>query len=320
MFKKIILLLTVVMLLLSLIGCGNQQKTSESKVLYKVTDAKGRALEFKEKPQRIVCTYIWGDEILLDLVDHKRIAGLDKWVHDPQLSSATKQAEDVKTIVENNPESLLKVKPDLILMPSHRVNDNHVKSLEEMGCKVYIYQDCENLAGIEAMITSIAAGVGEPEQGQKLVNKLRADLDKVKHLNNNKMAQPTALMFMRFGAYGGEGTIHHDVMTAAGFRDAYNFVRKETAKGMGTKGILSKEEVIKANPEVFLMAQWTVGGTFNSSSKQFEEMCNDPAYAAVKAVQNKAVYIFPQRLVNDMSHHTGENIIELAKATGRLKE
>lgn len=320
MVKKILLWLMLLLLVLGLAGCSNTTKEKQTKALYTVTDAKGGKLEFTEKPQRIVCTYIWGDEILLDLVDHKRIAGLDKWVHDPQLSSATKEAEDVKTIVENNPEALMKVKPDLILMPSHRTNDNNIKSLEEMGCKVYVYQDCENLAGIEPMISSIAAAVGEVEQGQKLINKLRSDLEKVKHLNANKMAQPTALLFMRFGAYGGQGTIHHDVITAAGFRDAYNFVRKETARGMGTKGILSKEEVIKANPQVFLMAQWTVGGTFNSSAKQFEEMCNDPAYGAVEAVKNKKLYIFPQRLVNDMSHHTGANIIELAKITERLQE
>lgn len=319
MLKKIMLVVMLLCLVFTICGCSNQTTTNSKKLLYTVTDARGKTIEFSEKPQRIVCTYIWGDEVLLDLVDHKRIAGLDKWVHDPQLSSATKQAEDVKAIVDNNPEAILKVHPDLVLFPEGRAKGDALKTFEDMGIKVYVYKDAACLADIEPMISSIAQAVGEPEQGKKLVAKLNADLEKVKQLNMNKMARPTALMFLRFGAYGGQGTIHHDVMTAAGFTDAYNFVRKETVKGMGLGGILNKEEVVKANPQVFLMAQWTVGGKFNSSSRQFEEMCQDPAYAEVKAVKNRQVYIFPQRLVNDMSHHTGENILELAKITGRIQ-
>lgn len=320
MLKKLMILVMAFALLGTLVGCGKEDAASNKKVLYKATDVRGKTFEFSEKPKRIVCNYIWGDEILLDLVDHKRIAGLDKWVHDAQLSSAVKQAEDVTAVVEANPESILKLDPDLILMPASRLKQDSVKTFEEVGRKVFVYKDANRVHEIEDCITSIASAVGEPEQGKKLIAKLQADMDKVKQLNAKKLAQPKALMFMRFGAYGGRDTIYNDVITAAGFRDCYNDVREKTDKGMNLKGILSKEEVIRANPDVFLMAQWTVSGKFDTSKQQLEEMYNDPAFATVGAVKNKRAYVFPQRLVNDMSHHTGENILELAKITGRLEE
>ena len=61
------------------------------------------------------------------------------------------------------------------------------------------------------------------------------------------------------------------------------------------------------------MALWTQGGAYDDSKMQLQEMYSDPAFATVNAVKNKRAYIFPQRLVNSLSHHAGKNLIELAK-------
>lgn len=45
-----------------------------------------------------------------------KIVGLSKWVHDPGLSMGYKQAEDVPGIVENNLESVIALKPDLLFV------------------------------------------------------------------------------------------------------------------------------------------------------------------------------------------------------------
>lgn len=42
-----------------------------------MTDARGKTLHIKEKPKRIISTYIFADEILLDLVSHDRIVAMD---------------------------------------------------------------------------------------------------------------------------------------------------------------------------------------------------------------------------------------------------
>ena len=303
-------------LLFTLSGCAGKtasiSSTPTGGFAYKVTDARGKELTFSQKPQRIVCSYVFADEILLDLVSHDRIAGLDRWVHDPELSSAVQEASDVKTVIENNSESIIGVKPDLVLLPSY-MKPEMIDSLEEIGLKVYVYQDCHRLHEIPNMIRSIAAGVGEKGRGEELVGVLHKDLEKVKTMKKPGNPEEKALMFMRFGAFGGKGTIYNDVLTELGFRDCYNEVREKTFTGQNLRGILSKEEVVRANPDVFLMALWTQGGAYDDSQRQLEEMYNDPAFADVSAVKKRRAYIFPQCLVNSLSHHAGKNMIKLAE-------
>lgn len=316
MNKYWIILLAIIILVLQICtGCSDNQapiKPKDAAVLYKVTDTRGKEISFSQKPRRIVCTYVFADEILLGLVSHDRIAGLDRWVHDPELSSAVAEASDVKTIVENNTESIVKVKPDLVLLPSY-VKPEMIASLEDIGLTVYVYQDRRRLYEIPDMIRSMAAAVGEKEKGEELVGILQNDLATLKKMKKPGNPKEKALMFMRFGGYGGKGTIYNDVLTELGFNDCYNDVRKKTSTGQNLNGILSKEEVVKANPDIFLMALWTQGGAYDNSQKQLQEMYEDPAFATVNAVKNRRAYIFPQRFINSLSHHAGKNLIELSK-------
>ncbi len=311
----IIILAIIILVLQTCTGCSDNPvpiKPKDADVLYKVTDTRGKEISFSQKPRRIVCTYVFADEILLGLVSHDRIAGLDRWVHDPELSSAVAEASDVKTIVENNTESIVKVKPDLVLLPSY-VKPEMIASLEDIGLTVYVYQDRRRLYEIPDMIRSMAAAVGEKEKGEELVGILQNDLATLKKMKKPGNPKEKALMFMRFGGYGGKGTIYNDVLTELGFNDCYNDVRKKTSTGQNLNGILSKEEVVKANPDIFLMALWTQGGAYDNSQKQLQEMYEDPAFATVNAVKNRRAYIFPQRFINSLSHHAGKNLIELSK-------
>lgn len=317
MNRKIVILYGVFVVLslsILLMGCAHRTTTEkdENKIIYTVNDCRGKVLKFTKKPQKIVCTYVFADEILLGVVDHKRIAGLDKWIHDENLSSAVTEAADVSTIVENNTESIVKIHPDLVLLPSY-VKPEMIRTLEEIGLKVFIYRDAKRLHEIPNMIFAIANAVGEPEKGQDLINKLNKDLEVVRKIKSPQNLREKVLMFMRFGAFGGKGTIYNDVITMLGFYDCYNDVRKKATVGQNLRGILSKEEVVKANPDLFLMALWTQGGAYKDSEAQLQEIYNDPAYATVNAVKNKRAYIFPQRYVNCLSHHAGSNMIQLAK-------
>lgn len=113
--------LMCILLLLSVAisGCGKNAKITETVSAtqnYTVHDIRGKKITFAKKPERIASSFVYADEILLDLVDHQKIVGLSKWVHDPGLSMGYKQAEDVPGIVENNLESVIALKPDLLFV------------------------------------------------------------------------------------------------------------------------------------------------------------------------------------------------------------
>ena len=313
----ILLLIAIGFIFLS--GCSSTQKNQasenspkEKQSGYTVKDARGKEIVFEKKPQRIVSGFVFADEVVLALVDHSRIAGMDKWVHDEELSSASKEAEDVKTVIEMNTESIAAVHPDLVLMPN-TMRPELLDALEDMKIRVYVYQNARLLKDIPDMITSIAAAVGETERGKEMIKEFRKDLETVKNMKKPGNPKEKALLFLRFGAIGGEGTIYHDVLATMGFYDCYNEVRKVSAVARNTSSILSKEEVVKANPDLFLMALWTQGQAYKDSYAQLQEIYEDPAYATVNAVKNKRAYIFPQRYINSLSHHAGKNMIELAK-------
>ena len=321
MVKKVTLV--VVSLLIGILiaaGCGSSKQDGhiaadnmkKADTQYTVTDARGKKLEFKQKPVRIVSGFVFADEVVLGLVDHSRIAAMEKWVHDPELSSAAEEAAEVKTIIEMNTESIASVHPDLVLMPN-TVRPELIDALEDMKITVYVYQNARLLKDIEGMIESIAAAVGEKEKGAELIAEFKKDMEAVKNMKKPGNPKEKALLFLRFGAIGGEGTIYHDVLTTMGFYDCYNEVRKVSTLSRNTSSILSKEEVVKANPDLFLMALWTQGQAYKDSYAQLQEYYEDPAFATVNAVKQKRAYIFPQRYVNCLSHHAGKNMLELAK-------
>ncbi len=317
--KRIVYILLFIIVGVVLLGCSSEQKNQTAgntprgqQGSYTVKDARGKEIVFAQKPKRIVSGFVFADEVVLGLVEHSRIAGMDKWVHDEELSSASKEAEDVKTIIEMNTESIAAVHPDLVLMPN-TMRPELLDALEDMKIRVYVYQNARLLKDIPDMITSIAAAVGEPDRGKELITEFRKDLETVKNMKKPGNPKEKALLFLRFGAIGGKGTIYNDVLTTMGFYDCYNEVRKISAIAQKTSSILSKEEVVKANPDLFLMALWTQGQAYKDSHAQLQEIYEDPAYATVNAVKNKRAYIFPQRYINSLSHHAGKNMIELAK-------
>ena len=115
MYKKLLALM-LILLMVCLSGCGGikpAQKNS-GEIIYSVTDATGQKLSFYEKPQRIISMNVSVDEILLDLVDSKRIAALTYFADDPSICSAGEKVKQVKERVQgSNIEWIVALQPDL---------------------------------------------------------------------------------------------------------------------------------------------------------------------------------------------------------------
>ncbi len=291
-------------------GCGNEkQQPTEVKSVssYSVTDSRGKTILLTKKPERIISSHVFADEILLDLVDRKRIAGLSKWVHDPGLSSSVEQAKEVTGIAELNMESIISLSPDVVIVADN-VGIDFVTSLEDAGLKVYVFRGIFQIREIAPLVAELAKVVGEQERAAVLIQRMNERLDSLAAKRNSSVRE-SALIILRFGAIGGAGSIYNDSLVAVGLKDSYNAVR--TVKKADTSMILSKEEVVKANPDLLILGSWTMGGKYKSSEKQLEEYYNDPAFATVTAIKKRRVVIVPQRYVNCLSHHVGEALEQL---------
>lgn len=253
--------------------------------------------------------------MLLGLVDHKRIAGLSKWVHDEDLAMGAKEAKDVTKIAESNPEAILALKPDLVLLPDSS-KPEQISSLEDVGIKVFVYPAASRLSNIPKTIKAIGGAVGETEQAEKLIAEMQKKISAVEA--KVKKMQPEdrkkGLLFLRFGAIGGKGIIFNDIMTAAGVEDCYEAARHTIADKPGTSRILSKEEVVKANPDYIIIATWSQGGAYKAGNAQLEELYADPALATVTAVKKKQAIVIPQGYVNCLSQHAADSVELLHEA------
>lgn len=312
MLRKIICFLGAVFCLLALAGCTNDTVQTEGG--YTVTDARGKTLHMKEKPKRIISTYVFADEILLDLVSHDRIAAMDKWIHDPGLSMAVESARDVTTEVDNSPEHMISLRPDLVVVGERQVK--LIQSLEGAGLPVFVYKDAKLTQDIPDEIRMLGSAVGEMTRAEALITQMETRLreieKKVAAIPENQKKR--VMLVLRFGPIGGEGNIFHEVLTRAGTIDVYNDVRPPTLAGNGTSMILSKEEFVQSNPDMIIMGNWSQGGAYKDSEQQLQEMYDNPAYSSMQAIKNKQVIILPQRNVNCLSHHVVEGIETLYQA------
>lgn len=312
--KKIWMCFLCILCVSMITGCVEKQGNTLSSGGYTVEDSRGKILHMKEKPKRIICNYIFADEILLDLVDHKRIIAMDKWVHDPGLSMAAESAEDIENEVGDSAEYMVSLHPDLIILNERQTR--LAASLESTGIPVFMYKDARNISDIPSTICMLGKAVGESEKAEQLIQQMEKKMDLINEKVNQipEENKKRGLLVLRFGAIGGEGTIFHDVMTKAGVIDIYNDIRPPKMAGDGTTMILSKEEFVKADPDVIIMGNWSQGGVYKDSNAQLEDMYRDPAYSSMKAIQNKNVVIIPQRDVNCLSHHVVEGIMAVYKA------
>ena len=166
------------------------------------------------------------------------------------------------------------------------------------------------------MITTLGQAVGEPERAAQmnrtLAKRLAAVRKKVDKLPAE--ARERALLLLRFGAIGGKGCIFNDTMTLAGVIDCYNEVRAVDQTLPGMSRILSKEEAVKANPDIIILGSWSQGGAYANSDQQLAELYNDPAYAEVEAIKNKRVIVIPQSYVNCLSQHIATGVERLYEA------
>lgn len=320
MMKKWLRFFSLVLCIFICTACGqNNQNGTENKG-YTVTDSRGKTVHMREKPQRIISTYIFADEILLDLVSPDRIVGMDKWIHDPGLSMASEKARNIKIEVGDSAEQIVSLRPDLVIMNASQTK--LISSLESVGISVFVYKDAKRIKDIPEEIRMVGAAVGEKEQAEQMIShmeaKLRSIKEKVEQIPQNQRKR--TMLVLRFGPIGGKGTIFNDVLTHAGAIDAYDEVRPHYFADQGANMILSKEEFIKSDPDVILMGNWSQGGAYKDSYQQLESMYASSAYSSMKAIRKQQVFVIPQRNVNCLSQHVAEGIEMVYKVLYEGKE
>lgn len=258
------------------------------------------------KPERIVSLSPSNDEILCALVDEKRIAGVSKFSQDAATSYMAEAARRINVFVDRNAEQVVALRPDLVLAARYTKID--LKALlAETGTPLIVTTDFRNFTDIEANLRLIGQAVGEETRADAVINEMRQKLTAARARLRPEGAGLRTLYFASGNFSAGAGTSMHEVLTAAGLKNA--------AAEAGIKGHVkvTPEQVIQINPDVILIA---TGYERDRGFRQSLE--SDAQLSPLKAIKEKRIIEVPARSVLTVSHHVADAVETLIEAINRL--
>ncbi len=313
--KKIILVL-MLLICTSLWGCASESKPIQVDALphvaYSVVDDAGRKLSFERKPTRIVSLTYGTDEILVALVDLKRIRAFSRWAGDQEISFITReQLIDVGLKVNDNLEAILKLEPDLVVASSATSYDV-VQSLENIGIKVYIASSPRNYEGMCRKIEHLAQAVGEADKGKALVEAMDQRMQQLEQRLSRLPDQErkVAVAFNFTSAMGRRGDLLDNMLNKAHVINGVAAVTPPISEHGSV--IISKEMVVGIDPDVFLLPTWNYNNKQDVRGYAYE-VKHDPAYKNLKAIKNNQIKFVSDKYRYVASQHIVEAVEAIAQ-------
>lgn len=262
-------------------------------------DDRGKEVEFKEQPRRIVSLVPTQTELLFSLGLGKRVVGVTNYCNYPE---AANQKEKIGGFAEIDSEKIRALKPDLILSFG-TIQFPATEKLEKSGMKVfwmYPHTVSEILASIER--------VGEITGARREAEHLRRSLEKDIRVLRGTLGtipdekRPTVFRVMTVDppATIGAESFQSDLFYLAGGRNAFADVRKDYFQ-------VDARELRERNPDFIVMC-----GDDEAEAKQ--SLQDSPDFKDLAAVKNDAVLIIPC----DLTCRPGPRIVETAARIARV--
>ena len=251
---------------------------------YEVTDIQGTVTQMPDKPQRILTLSMGTDEIMLGLVPPERMAAVNSLLDDPVESNITVLAQQIP-MKTGNPgvEEIAALQPDLVIVPDWG-NLEPVEALRDLGLKVVVCKGVRNREDIRETITLLAAAAGEPQRGEKLLQKMDAKLAdiqaQVAEIPSGQRKSVVLVSLM--SSYGGIGCTFDDACHYAGVTNGMSLA------GIHSGQTMSKEQLVKINPDVLFLPTYTNHGSYDVQSF-CQQYLDDPALQSMKAVQQQSL-------------------------------
>lgn len=272
---------------LLLSACNNSQDTS--------SDINNNSVK---EEQRIVSLNGAITEIIYALDSNATLVGRDvtstypKWIVD--------SIPDLGHVRSLNIESLVALKPTMIMASSSDLNADLKKAIQDLDLNFKVFEQEFTVDGTKAFINEVADFVGH-FPSQSLLEKIDADLAQVKDFTK----KPKVLFIYARGAgtlmVAGQGTPMESVIELAGGQNAVTGIKDFKP--------LTEEALLDSNPDVILLFQsglQSVGGKEGL-------IATTQGISQTNAGKNKAVITMEGGLLTDFGPRLGQAALELNK-------
>jgi len=226
-------------------------------------------------PHRIVSINLCADELLLALADPDQIAGLSVYATDPDLSFSAAAA--ARFPHDAGPaESVISFNPDLVLAGRYTKLATR-EMLGRLGYRVELLDAASSIAASEAIIRKVAALVGHPDRGEKLVADIEAAKARAAAAAAANSAHPTAVVYQRRGYVTGGDTLTGELLTVAGFAN-------DGGALAGKYGGFVPLEKIVANPPDYIVVSAAAGHAEDQGSALLQHPALETLYPPDKRI------------------------------------
>lgn len=288
------------LLLITLLGLSLTPRLQADGFPRQVTDAVGNVITLTAPPQRIVSQTLATDELLMALVAPSRIAALSYLADDPQYSNIADR-NDLPPLTSGDPEHILSLQPDLILVASYSRAET-LQLLQVSGAPVFQFSQFQQLSDIERNISVLGELVGEEQAAAQLQHALREALANIQAQVPKRETPPTVISFSE-GFTAGKATLFDDLLNRLG---AVNLAAKHGLQGHLR---LNKEVLAVWQPEIILVL---TAQAQHSAVRQ--QLLAHPAIASTPAARQHRIHFLDNRQVLAVSHYVANGFAALAAA------
>ena len=295
MKKKILSLITSIMVSsFILVGCSTKDVV--------IKDREGNDVTMPDKIERIISTAPSNTEILVELGLADKLVAIDKYSSDVEGIP-----NDVEKIDFLNPdaEAIIGLEPDLIIASGHNKSgssDDPFKLVKEAGISVVYIPSSESIQGIYDDINFIADITNTKENGQKIVDNMKSQINEIakkgENIKDKKKVYFEIAPAPNLYSFG-NSTFLNEMIELIG---AENILKDENGWIAP-----SAESIIDKNPDVILT-------NVNYIDNPVQEIKDREGFENINAVKNNQVYQIDKNSSSRPSQHIIKALNEMAKA------
>ena len=260
-----------------------------------VTDFQGRSVQLPRSVSRIVSIGASNTEFLFALGAGDRIVGVDDYSDEPSAAKAKERVGGVKV----NVEKVVSLRPDLVVIV--KLSDGTIERLAAALITVLVV-DPQSLADVAKTASLLGTAVGA--DGEKLAREVSQRLDAVRERARSLTPKPR--VFHELDATDpakpftvGPGSFVHELIELAGGVNV-------AARAASPYPQLSAEELVRADPEIIVLADADYGVTP-------EQVAARAGWGSIAAVRTKRIVPMNANLVS----RPGPRVAEAAEALAR---
>lgn len=168
-------------------------------------------------PQRVASLNVCTDQLLIMLAEPERIVSVSHMARDPKMSTVHARAQRLP-VNFGRAEEIVALAPDLVLVGAFTAPST-VAILVRLGLNVARFAPAYAFADIRANLRRMGALLGRNDQAEALIATFDDRLDQIRASAPTPDRAPLAAYYYANTITSGRGTLEHEVMRAAGWRN-----------------------------------------------------------------------------------------------------